>query len=180
MRSQIWTYPFASPKTSHFVYNTFISFLFVQGDESIFCFCFLFPPSFYYLRRCGEDVGFTPIRPYAYLPVKDLKEFSNYFKIIYVLHKHILNFFDYLWILLFLLFCLIVWLMVFNALFNNISAIYWRSVLVVEETGGPDEHRPVTRHWQTSSHYVVHLALNKNNISLKLSMNSKTKFSKQI
>jgi len=33
--------------------------------------------------------------------------------------------------------------MVFNATFNNISAISWRSVLLVEETGGPGEnHRP--------------------------------------
>jgi hypothetical protein len=28
-------------------------------------------------------------------------------------------------------------LMVFNATFNNISVISWRSVLLVEETGGP-------------------------------------------
>ena len=35
--------------------------------------------------------------------------------------------------------------MVFNATFNNISAISWRSVLLVEETGVPEEnHRPVT------------------------------------
>jgi hypothetical protein len=27
--------------------------------------------------------------------------------------------------------------MVFNATFNNISVISWRSVLLVEETGGP-------------------------------------------
>jgi len=41
--------------------------------------------------------------------------------------------------------CLFVCLMVFNATFNNISAISWRSVLLVEETGGPAEnHRPVT------------------------------------
>ena len=34
--------------------------------------------------------------------------------------------------------------MVFNATFNNISAISWRSVLFVEETGEPGEnHRPV-------------------------------------
>jgi len=34
--------------------------------------------------------------------------------------------------------------MVFNATFNNISPISWRSVLLVEETGGPGEnHRPV-------------------------------------
>ena len=37
--------------------------------------------------------------------------------------------------------------MVFNATFNNISVISWRSVLVVEETGVPGEnHRPVASH----------------------------------
>jgi len=37
--------------------------------------------------------------------------------------------------------------MVFNTTFNNISAISWRSVLLVEETGGPGEkHRPVASH----------------------------------
>ena len=50
--------------------------------------------------------------------------------------------------------------MVFNTIFNNISAISWRSVLLVEETGGSGEnHRPVASHWQTLSHNVVHLAL---------------------
>jgi hypothetical protein len=40
---------------------------------------------------------------------------------------------------------LFVCLMVFNATFNNISAISWWSVLLVEETGGPGQnHRPVT------------------------------------
>jgi hypothetical protein len=40
--------------------------------------------------------------------------------------------------------------MVFNATFNNISVIWWLSVLLVEETGGPGEnHRPVARHGQT-------------------------------
>ena len=34
--------------------------------------------------------------------------------------------------------------MVFNATFNNISVISWRSVLLVEETGVPEENqRPV-------------------------------------
>ena len=34
--------------------------------------------------------------------------------------------------------------MMFNATFNNISVISWRSVLLVEETGVPGEnHRPV-------------------------------------
>ena len=35
----------------------------------------------------------------------------------------------------------------FNATFNNISVISWRSALLVEETGGPGEnYRPVTCH----------------------------------
>jgi len=39
------------------------------------------------------------------------------------------------------------WLRVFNATFHNISAISWRSVLLVEEAGVPGEnHRPVTSH----------------------------------
>jgi hypothetical protein len=34
-----------------------------------------------------------------------------------------------------------------KATFNNISAISWRSVLLVEETGVPGEnHRPVASH----------------------------------
>ena len=37
--------------------------------------------------------------------------------------------------------------MVFNGTFNNISAISWKSVLLVEETGVPGEyHRPAARH----------------------------------
>jgi len=40
--------------------------------------------------------------------------------------------------------------MVFNATFNNISAISWWSVLLVEETGVPEEnHRPVASHFIT-------------------------------
>jgi hypothetical protein len=50
--------------------------------------------------------------------------------------------------------------MVLNDTFNNISLISWRSVLLVEESGGPGEnHRFVASHWQTLSHNVVHLAL---------------------
>jgi hypothetical protein len=37
--------------------------------------------------------------------------------------------------------------MMFNATFNNISAISWRSVLLVEETG--ETHRPVASDLQT-------------------------------
>jgi hypothetical protein len=37
--------------------------------------------------------------------------------------------------------------MVFNAIFNNISVISWRSVLLVEKTGGTGEnYRPVASH----------------------------------
>jgi hypothetical protein len=52
--------------------------------------------------------------------------------------------------------------MVFNATFNNISAILWWSVLMVEETGEPGEnHRPVTSHWQTLKldHYISNKAI---------------------
>ena len=46
--------------------------------------------------------------------------------------------------------------MVFNATFNNILVISWRSVLLVEETGVPGENnRPAPIHRQTTSHNVV-------------------------
>jgi hypothetical protein len=46
-------------------------------------------------------------------------------------------------------------LMVFDATFNNISVISWRSVLLVEETGGPREnHRPVTV-WFNFQKYII-------------------------
>jgi hypothetical protein len=46
--------------------------------------------------------------------------------------------------------------MVFNATFNNISAISWRYILLVEDTGVPREnHWPAVSHWQTLSHNVV-------------------------
>ena len=46
--------------------------------------------------------------------------------------------------------------MMFNATFNNISVISWRSVLLVEETRVPGENqRPVASYLQTLSHNVV-------------------------
>jgi len=46
--------------------------------------------------------------------------------------------------------------MLFNATFNNITVISWRSVLLVEETGVPGEnHLHAASHWQTLSHRVV-------------------------
>ena len=48
---------------------------------------------------------------------------------------------------------------VFNATFNHISVISWRSVLLVEETGGHGEnHGPVDSHCQSLSHNVVSIA----------------------
>ena len=45
---------------------------------------------------------------------------------------------------------------VFNTTFNNISVISWWSVLLVEETGVPEEnHWTATNHCQTLSHNVV-------------------------
>jgi hypothetical protein len=46
--------------------------------------------------------------------------------------------------------------MVFNDAFNNILAISWSSVLLVEETGVPGEnHRPDASHRHSLSHKVV-------------------------
>jgi hypothetical protein len=46
--------------------------------------------------------------------------------------------------------------MVFNPIFNNISIISWRSVLLVGETGVPGEnHQHVASNWQTFSYIVV-------------------------
>ena len=46
--------------------------------------------------------------------------------------------------------------MFFNATFNNISIISWRSVVLGEETRGPGENqRPAPSQSQTLSHNVV-------------------------
>ena len=42
----------------------------------------------------------------------------------------------------------LIWFLVFNTTFSNISAISWRPVLVVEEAGAPGEnHRPCVSNW---------------------------------
>ena len=46
--------------------------------------------------------------------------------------------------------------MVFNATFNNISAILWSSVLLVEETGGPGKTTDKVYHIML---YCVHLTI---------------------
>jgi len=46
--------------------------------------------------------------------------------------------------------------MVFNAIFNNISITFCRLVLAVEETGVPGKNnRPDVSHWHTLSHNGV-------------------------
>jgi hypothetical protein len=53
----------------------------------------------------------------------------------------------YAWNILFAADCIRV--MMLSATFNNISAVSWRSVLFVENTGG--KHRPDASHWQSLS-----------------------------
>jgi hypothetical protein len=49
----------------------------------------------------------------------------------------------------------VVSVMVFNATFNSVSAMSWRSVLLVEEAEVPGEnHRLAGGHWQTLSNIV--------------------------
>ena len=80
---------------------------------------------------------------------------SHYFRSTHLSHSHSL-YYNYNCIISLLFVCL----MVFNATFSNISVISWRSVLLMEETGGPREnHWPVASHWQTLLHNVVHLVL---------------------
>jgi len=50
--------------------------------------------------------------------------------------------------------------MVFNATFNNISAISWQSVLLVEKTGVPwENHWPVANDWQKLYHIMLYREL---------------------
>ena len=49
-----------------------------------------------------------------------------------------------------------VWFMVLISAVDNISAVSWQSLLLVEGTGVPGEnHRPVASHRKTLSHNVV-------------------------
>jgi len=57
--------------------------------------------------------------------------------------------------------------MAFNANFNNISVISWRSVLLVEETRlrvvPQENHRPVANHWQ-----IYHIMLYQVHLTMRL------------
>jgi hypothetical protein len=58
----------------------------------------------------------------------------------------------------------LVWFMVFNATFNNISVISWRLVFLVEEIGVPGENLcPVASHWQ-----IYHIMLNRVHLAMKV------------
>ena len=49
-------------------------------------------------------------------------------------------------------------IVVFNATFNNISAISWRSVLLVEESGVPwENHQPAASHWQIKVDDIINI-----------------------
>jgi hypothetical protein len=55
---------------------------------------------------------------------------------------------------------IMVWFMVFNATFNNISVTSWLSVLLVEETGVSRENPwPVASHWRTLPHIMAMVIL---------------------
>jgi hypothetical protein len=65
--------------------------------------------------------------------------------IIYIIQ--IRHFIKQMFIYLSMFVCLLVCLMVFNATINNISAISWRSSIMVKETGGFGENKlSVTNH----------------------------------
>ena len=106
--------------------------------------------SYFRLFRCFLLTNCNWCTCFKFLPNKMLP--LTFIEVVLLLLT--ITIFKFVWWIhnLFLLVCL----MVFNATFNNISVISWRSVLLVEEIGVAEEnHRPVASHWQTLPHNVV-------------------------
>jgi hypothetical protein len=53
--------------------------------------------------------------------------------------------------------------MVFNATFNNMSAMWWQEGILVEETG--EDHKPAASHLQPLSHRVESSIANHQRVS---------------
>ena len=67
-----------------------------------------------------------------------------------IANQNCISYFEKYWwyILINYLIWWLIWFLVLNATFSNISAISWRPVLVVEEAGVPGEnHRPWASNW---------------------------------
>jgi len=71
------------------------------------------------------------------------------FRISKIKHKYLFNaVITIVGLLQVIIFFIWFWFLVFNATFNNISAISWRPVLVVEKAGVPGEnHQPWASNW---------------------------------
>jgi len=54
--------------------------------------------------------------------------------------------------------CLFVCLVMFNATFNHISIISWRSVLLVEETGGAGENHQLSQVTDKLYHIMLYIS----------------------
>jgi hypothetical protein len=101
---------------------------------------FTFAISAYHHRCCEfESRSGRGVQHYVIKFVIDLREVVCFLRVLRFppqsFVKHLLLGFLTMWV------CERVRVMVFNATFNNISVISWRSVLLVEESGGPGENK---------------------------------------
>jgi hypothetical protein len=114
------------------------------------------PSKHWVIRSHFWDSGIQ--RPVPHLNSEAVQSTTDKETSVYLIVKHLFFQQNHYRVLKHVVFCF--FLVVYIAIFNNISFISWRSVILVEETEVPGEnHRPVVSHWQTLSHNVVHLAL---------------------